>query len=478
MDAHQLWQAALGQLELQLAKPTFDTWIRNTRGISYEDGALVVSVQSAYAKDWLENRLYATLQRTASEIAHRTIVIRFIVQRNGIRQNAPQRDDSMQNGGTGSQENLELLEVTHQPNGEAPPSLGASASCRVNPKYTFSTFVVGQSNRLAHAGCLAVAENPGLSYNPLFIYGGVGLGKTHLLHAIGNHAIQRGKRTRYVSAETFANGMINAIRRQRTDEFRAIYRTIDVLLLDDVQFLINKERTQEEFFHTFNDLYQGNRQIVLSSDRPPKAFVGLEERLRSRFEWGLTADIQPPDLETRMAIIANKAEALGVHLPSEVVEFVAREARSNIRELEGALNRVLALARMMDYPLTVKTAQEALRNMMRPIVKVSVSDIMAVVAAYFALRVDDITGRRRTRNIALARQVVMYLARELTRESFPAIGQQLGGRDHTTVMHGYDKIAALFEKDDNIRRQILDIKTKLYGSDQRVTSAQGVTARR
>jgi chromosomal replication initiator protein len=455
MDAYGLWQASLGQLELRLDKPTFDTWVKDSHAISYEDGVLVVGVKSAYAKDWLENRLYASVQRTVSETAHRTSDVRFIVQRNGFEHAAP------------PQSGADLLDIECAKDHDSNWELPECAACRVNPKYTFSTFVVGQSNRLAHAGCLAVAENPGEAYNPLFIYGGVGMGKTHLLHAIGNHVLDAGKRTLYVSAETFANGIINAIRRQSTDEFRARYRTIDVLLLDDVQFLINKERTQEEFFHTFNDLYQENKQIILSSDRPPKAFVGLEERLRSRFEWGLTADIQPPDLETRMAILATKAEATGILLPTEVIEFIAREVQSNIRELEGALNRFLALARMMDYPFNVQTAQKALGEVTRPPVKVSIGDIVSVVSLYYELSTDDIMGRRRTRDIAMARQVVMYLARELTSMSLPQIGQALGGRDHTTVMHGYDKIAALFEKDDDLRRQLLEIKGNLYGHSQR-----------
>ena len=463
MDAHQLWQAALGQLQLQLSRPTFDTWIKNTRGISLEDGVLVVSVHSAYAKDWLENRLYVHIQRTVSNIAHRTTAIRFIVQRNGVAEQhgAEEGEVGMFAGQASWAQERESALMTEEDSG-------------IVPKYTFSTFIVGQSNRLAHAGCLAVSENPGTAYNPLFIYGGVGLGKTHLLHAIGNHVFQAQRRTLYVSTETFANEMINAIRNHTNDDFRAKYRTIDVLLLDDIQFLINKERTQEEFFHTFNDLYQLNRQIVLSSDRPPKAFVGLEERLRSRFEWGLTADIQPPDLETRMAILGSKAEARGIHLPNEVVEYVAQEVQSNIRELEGSLNRVLALARMLGAPLSVQTAQKALHDMMRMPKKVSVEDIQVVVADYCGLSLEDILGRRRTRNIALARQLGMYLTRELTGMSLPQIGQAYGGRDHTTVMYAHDKIAALFEKDDGLRRQVLEIKTKLFGNAQRVSDGVGL----
>ena len=452
MKAHRIWQAALGQLQLQLAKPTFDTWVRNTRGISHEDGVLVVGVHSAYAKDWLENRLYATIQRTVTQVASRNTAVRFIVQRSA--------------GEAGDR--VELMETGRAGAGRNAQGAGVDDQARINPKYTFSTFIVGQSNRLAHAGCVAVAENPGYAYNPLFIYGGVGLGKTHLLHAIGNQVMFDGKKPLYVSAETFTNGLINAIRTQTTDEFRAKYRTIDVLLIDDVQFIVNKEATQEEFFHTFNDLRQDNRQIVLSSDRPPKAFVGLEERLRSRFEWGLTADIRAPDLETRMAIVLSKAESQGIELPSEVIEYVAKQVQSNIRELEGALNKVLALARMMDYPLTVQTAEKALSDMMRPPAKVTIDDIMGAVASYYGLTVPDITGPRRSRNISTARQIVMYLTRELTPMSLPQIGQALGGRDHTTVMYGRNKIAALFEKDDGIRRQVLEVKQKLFGGSQQM----------
>lgn len=457
MEAYQLWQAALGELQLQLARPTYDTWVRNTQGISYEDGVLVVGVGSAYAKDWLENRLYSLIQGTVTKIANHTAAVRFIVRRNGPI----------------DQDDVELLDAPELPEQEVTRRFGESGASRVNSRYTFETFIVGQSNRLAHAGCLAVAENPGVAYNPLFVYGGVGLGKTHLLHAIGNRVLQDQRRTLYVSAETFANELIKGIRNRTTEEFRAKYRTLDILLLDDVQFLINKEHTQEEFFHTFNDLYQDNRQIVLSSDRSPKAFVGLEERVRSRFDWGLTADVRPPDLETRMAILEAKAEARSAHLPIEVVEFIAQQIQSNIRELEGALNRVLALARMMNYPLTVQTAQKALGDMLRPATKVDIDQILRIVATYYVLPLDELTGPRRSRNIALARQVVMYLARDLTDMSLPRIGQSLGGRDHTTIMYGCDKIAALFEKDDGIRRQILEIKNKLIGSDHRLEFAAG-----
>jgi len=452
MDAIRLWRAAVGQLQLELAKPTFDTWLRDTWAVSYEDGVLVIGVQSAYAKDWLENRLYALIQRVLSETAGRTVSVRFVVRRNE----------------TVVQEDVGLLGEQASPQGRTWRGVGEGDLIKLNSKHTFANFIVGRSNRLAHAGSLAVAENPGTSYNPLFIYGGVGLGKTHLLHAIGNRVLEDEKRALYVSAETFTNDLIKGIRTRMTEEFRAKYRTIDVLLIDDVQFIVNKERTQEEFFYTFNDLYQENRQIVLSSDRPPKAFVGLEERLRSRFEWGLTADVQPPDLETRMAILKAKGESQGLDLPIEVVEFIAQRFQTNIRELEGALNQVLGLSRMMGYPLAVETAERALYNMMRTPVELTIDQVLDIVAAYFGLRVDDLKGPRRTKKIASARHIAMYLARDLTDMSLPQIGRSLGGRDHSTILHGYAKIAGLFEKDDSIRRQILEIKNRLYSGTQRL----------
>jgi chromosomal replication initiator protein len=458
MDANQLWQTALGRLQLQLERSTFSTWLQSTRAITCEDGTLVVSVHSAIAKDWLENRLYGTIQRAVSEVAQRTVSVRFVVQRNVL-------------GDGGA---LPLLENEWGLTSSQVAPTADRGESHVISRYTFDTFIVGQANRLAHAGCLAVAENPGSAYNPLFIYGGVGLGKTHLLHAIGNHALQQARKTLYVSTETFANEMINAIRNHTNEGFRARYRNIEVLLLDDVQFLLGKERTQEEFFHTFNDLYQGNRQIVLSSDRPPKAFIGLEERLRSRFEWGLTADIQPPDLETRMAILVAKADQRSIHLPGEVIEFIAQQVQSNIRELEGAFNRVLAMARMMGEPLTVQTAQQALGETLRPARAVGVVEIIAVTSAYYTLSTDEVLGRGRRREVAMARQVAMYLTRELTSMSLPQIGQAFGGRDHTTVLHGVEKIAALFEKDEPVRRQVLAIKTELCGSEHGVPAAVGL----
>ena len=332
MQAAQVWQAALGELQLQMTKPTFDTWLKNTSLISYEDGTFVIGVHNAYAKDWLENRLLSIIKRTLVGIVGRSVEVKFVVW---------PRERAANKRSAGTQELGPLLsgdkELTLTPPRAKSPAM-------LNPKYTFETFVVGPSNRLAHAASLAVAENPADAYNPLFIYGGVGLGKTHLLQAIGHVCQRKALRVLYVSSEEFTNDLINSIRNHTTEHFRDKYRTIDILLVDDIQFIAGKESTQEEFFHTFNTLHAANKQIVISSDRPPKAILTLEERLRSRFEGGLIADIQPPDLETRIAILRFKAEAQPLSVPDEVIDLIAHRVLSNVRELEGALNRVVAYA--------------------------------------------------------------------------------------------------------------------------------------
>jgi chromosomal replication initiator protein len=333
----------------------------------------------------------------------------------------------------------------------------------INPRYTFENFVVGASNRLAHAACMAVAENPARAYNPLFLYGGVGLGKTHLLHAIGNTALQQGLQVMYVSSEEFTNDLINAIRSHNTPAFRDRYRRIGVLLIDDIQFIAGKESTQEEFFHTFNTLHGQDKQIVISSDRPPKAMVTLEERLRSRFEWGLTADIQPPDLETRIAILRSKAERAGRQVPVEILETVARLVQSNIRELEGALTRVMAFSDLSGHPLSSGLVQTALADLLPQRGSLEPRQVLMAVASVFGLSPEELLGRSRSRDVSLPRQVAMYLMREEVNASLPQIGEALGGRDHTTVMYACEKVADLIERDDRLRRQVLQIREQLYG---------------
>ncbi len=334
---------------------------------------------------------------------------------------------------------------------------------RLNARYTFATFIVGSANQLAHAASLAVAEAPGQAYNPLFLYGGVGLGKTHLLHAIGHVAVERNMSVLYVSSETFTNDIVNAIRYRTTEEFRAKYRSADLLLVDDIQFIAGKDSTEEEFFHTFNSLYESNRQIVICSDRPPKAIVSLEERLRSRFEWGLIADIQPPDLETRVAILSAKADMMHRLVPDDVIQFLATRVHSNIRELEGSLNRLLAFSQLQGMPLTIDTAKAALASLATDgrQRRVSVADVLEAVAEHYRISPDDLRGKQRDKHIVVPRQVAMYLMRQETEASLMEIGQALGGRDHSTVLHGCEKINREVNENSALRKEVLAIRQQL-----------------
>ena len=338
---------------------------------------------------------------------------------------------------------------------------------RLNQRYTFSTFIVGGGNRLAHAASQAVAEAPGQSYNPLFLYGGVGLGKTHLLHAIGHTAIEHGLAVLYVSSETFTNEIINAIRYRTTEEFRAKYRSVDVLLVDDIQFIAGKESTEEEFFHTFNSLHDTSKQIVICSDRPPKAMISLQERLRSRFEWGLIADIQPPDLETRVAILRTKAEMMGRMVPDDVVNYIASRVQSNIRELEGTFNRFFAFAQLQHLPLTIETAKSALSNLAADgrQRRVTIAEILDVVAEFYRIPKEDLCGKQRDKHIVVPRQIAMFLMRQETEASLLEIGQALGGRDHSTVLHGCEKIGREVNDNTTLRKEVMAIRQQLMGKD-------------
>jgi chromosomal replication initiator protein len=453
MKAAHVWQAALGELQLQMTKPTFETWVKPARVVAYEDGEFIIAVPSAFTKDWLESKLLSSIKRALSGILGRSVEVGFIVM--------PEEESETPQALLYGAEFAELA-------GERPPNGSANGTAtmagNLNSRYVFDTFVVGPSNRLAHAACLAVAEKPASTYNPLFLYGGVGLGKTHLLHAIGHKCLASGLQVLYVSSEQFTNELINAIRSQDTEGFRDKYRSIDVLLIDDIQFIAGKESTQEEFFHTFNALHGNGKQIVMSSDRQPKSMVTLEERLRSRFEWGLIADIQPPDIETRTAILRAKAETQGVAAPGEVLDFIARQVHSNIRELEGALNRVLAHVRMTGGSLSVEAAGVALAGLVARPPSLTVDEILLVVARYYNVSIDDITGRARNKEHVKPRQVAMYLCREEMQTTLPQIGELLGGRDHTTVMHGVEKIGREVEEDDNLRREIMAIREKLYNN--------------
>ena len=463
MDANDIWHATLGELQLQMTRATFDTWVRPTRAITYQDGAMVVGVHSPYAKEWLENRLNTTIQRTVTGIVGKSVEMRYVVK--DVK--SSQRDDEIEPGWL-PDANRSEPEIRAE---EEPPAasraalrsdeLAARTPASLNPKYTFETFIVGKSNQLAHAAALAVAEHPGESYNPLFLYGGTGLGKTHLLHALGQHPTSKGKRVVYVSSETFTNDLVNAIRNQTTNEFRRVYREVAVLLIDDIQFIGGKEATQEEFFHTFNHLYAANKQIVISSDRHPRSIPTLEERVRSRFEGGMITDIQPPDLEMRIAILRAKADGLAVQVPDDVIDFIARKVQSNIRELEGALTRVLGYARLMNAPLSVELATTVLQDILRH-QPITAEQVLLTVADYYRVDIADLTGRSRNKEVVVPRQVAMYLLREETGASLPQIGDLLGGRDHTTVIYAHDKMSEQIETDDNRRREILAIKDRLY----------------
>jgi chromosomal replication initiator protein len=444
MNSAHIWPAALGELQLQMTQATFDTWLRDSRLLKCDNGTFVIGVKNGYAKDWLENRLLTTIKRTLIRLTGRTVEVRFVVWSEEAQQH----------------EDVSLLNVP-APAAEAAP---VSSYANLNPRYVFDSFVVGPNNRLAHAASVAVTENPADAYNPLFVYGGVGLGKTHLLHAIGHAFLAQGLQVLYVSAEEFTNDLIEAIRSRTTEAFREKYRSDEVLLVDDIQFIAGKESTQEEFFHTFNTLHRTGKQIVISSDRAPKAMITLEERLCSRFEWGLIADIQPPDLETRTAILRFKAAAQRASVPDEILDLIASRIQSNIRELEGALNRVLALSRLTHQPLTLEVAEAALSNLLPQHSKLTSDQIIEAVAQHFGLEVAALRGRGRSQTIARPRQIAMYLVREETGASLPQIGALLGGRDHTTVLYGCDRIADLIEEDTSLRREIVTLRQRLYSN--------------
>ncbi len=439
MNAEHAWQATLGQLQHEMSKASFDTWVSNAKFLGYDEKTrcIEIGVKNAYARDWLDNRLSATISRMLTGMMGNSVTPQFKVwSPNTTRSDEPVPGQ------------VSLPEVVENPT--------------INGRYRFDNFVVGSDNRLAHAASMAVAESPARAYNPLFLYGGVGLGKTHLLHAIGNTCQPAKLNVLYVSSEEFTNDLINAIRTHATPAFREKYRQVDVLLIDDIQFIAGKESTQEEFFHTFNTLHGQNKQLVISSDRSPKALVTLEERLRSRFEWGLTVDVQPPDVETRLAILRAKAERFGREVPAEILEMIARQVQSNIRELEGALNRVLAYADLSGIPLTLELAHTALADFLPQGIDLEPEHVLEAVSRAFGVSTDRLLGRDRSREVALPRQVAMYLLREEGGVSLPQIGNFVGGRDHTTVIYACDKVNDLIETDDRLRRQILNIREQLY----------------
>ena len=431
-SAKEIWEAALGELQIQVTKPNYRTWLEKTKGLSYHNNQFVVGVPNTFVAEYLDKNQHSLIEKTLIGLTKSDIEVLFHVS----------------------------------PREENPPTTIQQTTHPVcNSKYTFDSFIVGSSNRLAHAAALSVAESPGRSYNPLFIYGGVGLGKTHLLHAVYHMAQANNIKVLYVSAEQFTNEFITAIQEKSTEEFRSKYRSVDMLLIDDIHFISGKEQTEESFFHTFNELYNANRQIVITSDRPPKSMPLVEDRLCSRFEWGLIVDIQPPDFDTRLGILQSRAEEEGENVALDVLEFIAHRIQHNIRELEGSLHRAIAYAKLFRALLTPELAAQALEDIASKGAKsafITPTLVIKIVANSFQLTPSDLKSRKRDKETALARQVAMYLIKQTTNCSLAQIGLELGGREHSTVIHAYQKIANDIDNSPYLRRKILDIQQGIY----------------
>ncbi len=440
----EIWQQVLSVIQTKLSKPSYDTWFKATKASFLNEDTVVVTAPTTFAAEWLETRYTKLVSTALSDYLGRSVDVKFAIEE----------------------------ARPAEPPAPMPPIPAAqpvqpeeSISHMLNPKYTFDTFVIGAGNRFAHAASLAVAEAPAKAYNPLFLYGGVGLGKTHLMHAIGHYILEHNPNTKvlYISSEKFTNEFINAIRDNRGESFRNKYRNIDVLLIDDIQFLAGKDGTQEEFFHTFNALHEEHKQIIISSDRTPKEIPTLEERLRSRFEWGLITDIQPPDLETRIAILRKKAKAENLDIPNEAMVYIANMIDSNIRELEGALIRIVAYSSLTNQDVSSHLAAEALKDIL-PTGRnrlITIQDIQQRVGEFYGLKLEDFKARKRTKAVAFPRQIAMYLSREMTDYSLPKIGEAFGGRDHTTVIHAHEKITQQLKQDQELYKIIQNLTEKI-----------------
>jgi chromosomal replication initiator protein len=438
-----IWEEALSAIRGRVSRQSFEAWFRPLTLGSADGRRIQVLLPNRFFKEWFEDHYLEMLRSALEDLMFTKVELTLVLPENGASAGGAFREE---------------------PSERRPPRRAREATSQLNSRYTFDTYVVGSSNQFAHAASMAVGEQLSKAYNPLFLYGGVGLGKTHLLHAIGHLARQRDPKIKvsYVSSEKFTNDLINAIRFDATVEFRNRYRSLDLLLIDDIQFIAGKERTQEEFFHTFNDLYDSSKQIVISSDSLPREIPTLEERLRSRFEWGLIADIQPPDLETKAAILRKKAQAQGVRLPDEVSLFIAKHVKSNIRELEGSLVRLIAQASFSHQEITLTMAQEVLRELVQEQQRIpTISSIQKAVAEFYGVRVDDLRSRGRNKSIVLPRQVAMYLCRQIVRASLPDIGEGFGGKDHTTVIHACEKVKRKIAVEDPFRKQVEDLTNRL-----------------
>lgn len=440
---NELWTQLQKIYKDEMSTVSYNTWIESAHPISFEGNELLIEVPSALHKKYWEDNLAGKIVETGYLLYGSEVIPNFLPA-----------DEKRQQKTQEAQQKTEKKEQNKQ-------------KTLLNPKYTFDTFVIGKGNQMAHAAALVVAEDPGSIYNPLFFYGGVGLGKTHLMHAIGHQMLLKrpNAKIKYVSSENFTNDFIYSIQKNRMEEFRNEYRTVDLLLVDDIQFLVNKEGTQEEFFNTFEELYRNNKQIVLTSDRLPNEIPTLPERLVSRFAWGLSVDITPPDLETRTAILRTKAEAENLEIPDDTLSYIAGQIDSNIRELEGALVRVQAFATMQNVDITTSLAAEALKALKnsQPLTQVTIQDIQEQVAKYYHVQVKDLKGKKRVKTIVVPRQIAMYLARELTDYSLPKIGAEFGGKDHTTVIHAHEKIQQLLGSNTQLQEEIAEIKNALNG---------------
>ncbi|GAX01628.1 chromosomal replication initiator protein DnaA [Secundilactobacillus silagei] len=441
LDLDTLWGEIKDGFQQKIAPTAFKTWIASAEPVKLTNNRLTIKLPSELHRDYWQRNLTQPLVELAYEYAQEDIQPVFIVADNT--------------------ENSQVSTLEHPATASAP----FSQSAKLNPKYTFDTFVIGKGNQMAHAAALVVSEEPGVMYNPLFFYGGVGLGKTHLMHAIGNKMLadDPNAKVKYVTSEAFTNDFITAIQSKTQDQFREEYRSVDLLLVDDIQFFADKEGTQEEFFHTFNDLHDDGKQIVLTSDRLPNEIPKLQDRLVSRFAWGLSVDITPPDLETRIAILRNKAEADNIAIPDETLSYIASRIDSNVRELEGALARVHAYSKLVHQPITTELVASSLKSLKldRRSSELTIPLIQEKVAKYYHVSLTDLKGKKRIKTIVVPRQIAMYLSRELTDSSLPKIGNEFGGKDHTTVIHAYDKIADALKTDSDLQAEITNLKTEI-----------------
>lgn len=457
MTNDQIWQAVLGELEIGISRANFITWFKNTFIYSIEEEIITISVPNDFAKRWLEQKYCKAIKSSLEKITEKKI--KEIIYKINLEKKEESKEDKKNPG----EIKTKIKEEINNTPCEQKTNLGNSG---LNPKYSFNSFIIGKANELACAACQAIIKNPGKSYNPLFIYGGVGLGKTHLLQAVGNEFIIMNKKVLYTTSEQFTNNYIDSIKSGRAKEFKNLYRNVDLLLIDDVQFMGGKDGTQEEFFHTFNQLQQGDKQIILSSDRPPKAIPAIEKRLISRFESGMVADIGKPDVETKIAILEKKARERNYILEEEILKYISNSIQNNIRELEGALNKVIAYHEFHNISPNIKTVKNILNdltnnNQIKPIIP---KDIIEVVCQYYNISNKDMLGEKRKKELVLPRQVAIFLMREELSTSYPSIGEELGGRDHTTAIHSYNKINKEKEENEKLNQEIISIKQLLYGS--------------